>query len=205
MGVEKGEIKKGTLEEVGIKLDDMLESAQRQHYAHIGAKQALTQCAKQISTLAKQVDGEIDAGEYDLQVATHVKKYIGRAQMAAEGAGRQQGNQELVSSGKIEALQAAVKAIQKQHALEDAKIQALREAEQAALSDVPLTQSERRVAGQHPGPSLAQQRKAETAEAVASTDGSGTIEVIEAMNMEKPKKKKGAKKNGKKKSGTANT
>lgn len=170
MSVDKSEIKKGTLNEVGARLDDMLEGAQRQRNANNGAKQALFQCAKQIGNLSKVAEKEAEETQLDLDILGLIKKYIGRAQMAADGLARQQENQELISAGKVEALTKAVQMVKKQWEVEDTKIQP---PEPISQREIPTGS---RQPGQHPGPSIAQQRRLELLQGGVV---SGSIETLE--------------------------
>jgi hypothetical protein len=159
MSIEKSEFKKAVLSDVGADVEDMLESLQAQTAEHRGAKKALRETGLKFAAIAKAIDDELENGKLGefvgepLKVAEYAKRQVQRCVEALLSASAHEGNLELSSLGAITAAKAVMTRVTKKIELETAKAEALAKAEEAVAAQ--------RVAGEHPGSGLAQQRKIE--------------------------------------------
>jgi len=170
MSVSKAQMKQSILQNIGSKVDDMLEGVEKQRNAHNGAKQALAQIASNIAGLAKLAEKEHEEGtlpdSFGLPELGVLKRFIGRAQMMAETAAQNQENLEISTGGKVEALAQVVRVLKKEHDAEAAKEQAIKDllvtGDHAVVSlDDARTQGGQRPTGLRPAPSIAAERRAE--------------------------------------------
>jgi hypothetical protein len=173
----KSEVKAGTLHEVGCRLDDSRDAAQREAEAYRGAHDALRQCAKKLQALAEHVKKDLDEGrvagaiaEGELAVAKLVTTYVERAAGVAENLALTAHANHLTSMGRFDAFTRATSITKRLFDEESAKAEAIRVAiERGELeSDGMISQTSVRPVGVHPGASIAEQRKAEE-ESAANT------------------------------------
>lgn len=113
MSIQKSEIKIGTANQIGSKLDDMLEQSQAEMRRCEGAKSSLKQVASMIQDLTNHVnkdveEGKLDFGEDTLKVAETVNKWILRCAAVAENLSIKAEVAFLVQQGKADGLQASV-------------------------------------------------------------------------------------------------
>ena len=121
MGFEKAEVKMATMHNMGVKFDDMLDSAKRQMSEYDGGIKALNAAAKKIEDFCNIIDQDIENGKFNrfgdeaLRAAELMKKWIlrsvGTCVSMVEGA---QVNRTKVS-GKIEALETVITFTQNQY------------------------------------------------------------------------------------------
>lgn len=159
----KTELKLHLLHEQGVRADDMLDAAVRRHSAHDGAKQALRQVAKIISQISVAVDRDIDEGRMPvepLEVAAYAKAMIESCTNAAIAAAAHQENMQISCGGEITAYTSLVQSLKKDMNNEQSKLDAQVIVEKEATPGEGEVDSINRVAGTHPGPSIAVQRKA---------------------------------------------
>jgi len=154
MGIEKSEIKLGTLQELGVKFDDVRDSLLREIAQKEGAVYGLVEGAKAIESMKLHVNMDIDAGTYDLETAKSIKLYLDRSIDALHNLSRRIENDRILSSGKVVAMDAVIKITKKECDLEREKIHALAQQQQSTLR-------QEDVAGSHPGLSIKEERQLE--------------------------------------------
>ena len=186
MSATKTELKILMLHEQGVRVDDMLEAAYRRQAAHDGAKQALRTVAKNVASLATNVDQDLQSGKVavddPLKVAEYAKKMIERAATMLMGAAQHQENCQLSAAGEISAYTSLVASLKKEMTSEQAKLDAQNQPQASSNG--------RHVTGTHPGNGIAAQRRAEEAAAAAATQ-----EVVTVDDTPQPvKKRRGRKK-----------
>ena len=172
MGLEKSEIKIGTIKGIGSRLEDQAEAAQKELASMEGALVSLKAAVKKIEALFAHVDTDIEeekVPEDVLAVAKYAKTYVRRAAdvvgnmaVAAEVGGHR-------LRGKLEGLQASVKTTKKELDSEVAKVEAIANAlESGTLSIEDSDELPERPTGVHPGNPIAARRAAEEAADVKS-------------------------------------
>lgn len=171
MSIEKAEIKVGTAHEIGCRLDDVLEGTNKDLYRLEGAATAFRKGAESVETLAKAVEVELEKGEYDLEVAARLKRYISRAQQMLTNLAMNADNNRITQAGKVQAMQMAVGIVKKFKDAEESKINTLRQA--MLISQGEAVSGEPRAAGLRPAMSIKERRIAEEA-------AQQTVEVAEA-------------------------
>lgn len=180
MSIVKAELKKLILNDVGAHIEEMAESAAKESQAMAGGKTALRQVANKILSLQSVADQDLEDGKIaDLEHLKVVKLYIDRAYQTALGAAQHLENREIAASGAVNFGSSVVKFVKKLFDQEDDKSTRLKEALSGESTDG------RRAPGQHPGPSLAQIRKAEDAK-------SSGVQKTSEKGEEKPQPKKKA-------------
>lgn len=162
MSTERVELRASGIHDVGVKMDDLLEGAQKEILRCEGAALGLLQCNKAVNDLMGHVDSDVNDGKYDhiteaLEVAKLVKLYISRAVQIVANLGMNANNQKMIVTGQIQAMQMAVAVTKKMHEAEMAKASAIVEAEQHP-EDIDLRG---RQAGVRPPISLKERRLAE--------------------------------------------
>jgi len=169
MNIEKAEVKVAVAHEIGCRLDDTREAARSEVAQWEGANASLVQAGRAIEELARHVDKDVDEGLYDLEVAKHVKKYLTRAAAVAQNLGTQAGAQRLMAQGKVQALESAVKVVQKFHEEETRKVAGFKRALETGLVRLEpdgtpqATSPGTTLPGVRPGMSIKEQRLAEEA------------------------------------------
>jgi hypothetical protein len=113
MNFDKAEVKIGTFDEVGNKLDDVLEAMQAEASRMEGAAVAFGKGAEAVAALLQHVDKDTDEGTLDLEVAKHVKRYLDRARVALVNLGMNASNQSFVAKGRVIGLQTSVGVVKK--------------------------------------------------------------------------------------------
>lgn len=160
MGIEKAEIKKAAVHEVGVRVDDLLESAKREEVSVAAAKSAFLQGAGKVQDLAKVIDAEEKEGKLSPVEYTIAKRTVDRAggilRNLAVGAEVHLHQ----ARGKMIACQQMLDSIKKMHTLEEAKIKALQQPPDTVIADDGAAGTARRVSGKHPGDSIKKRRRA---------------------------------------------
>lgn len=181
MSIEKAEIKVGTAHEIGCRLDDLLDGVNKDLYRLEGAATAFRKGAESVAALAKIVDGEIDKGEYDLEVATRIKRFIGRAQQMLVNLAVNADNNRITQVGKVQAMQTAVGAVKKFKDAEEAKVNSIRQA--MLSSNGEAVAGEPRPVGVRPPLSVKNRRLAEElaqSQLTVSTEAAPSVEADSA-------------------------
>lgn len=172
MNLGKSEVKVEVANEIGCRLDDMLEASQKDLYRLEGAAKAFQSMGQAIDGLFKIVDQEMDEGKFDLEAAAHIKRFIKRAHQMSINLNLQAENNRFMQLGRIQGAEQAVnvakkfkdeelsKALVLQKALEENR---LREAN----GGLEHTGEGERPVAIRPGMTLKEQRLAEEAAAAA--------------------------------------
>lgn len=168
MSLLKSELKQSVTAEVGSRVEDAVEAAQRDLTMLEGRKAAFHDAARAVELLMGAVDKDVEEGKFDLPTAELVKRYVGRACNALQNMAMQSQNFILAQGGKIQGMSQAVtllKAIvdderKKMEALKASIAAGMMNAEGESVSNLP---SRERPAGAHPAMSLKEQRLAEEA------------------------------------------
>lgn len=174
MSIEKSEIKILTAQEIGVRLDDLVEAATKEEATLSGAKQALTTAAMKVEELQKHVEKDLDEGKIDLEQQKLIKPWIDRAAGVIRNLATQAEVNQLQARGKIMAFKQSVAEVKRVQDVEKAKVEAAKAPPDTLIEGQPA----KRAPGQHPGDPLAKRRRrpnlrAVPAEAPApgSTDG----------------------------------
>lgn len=126
MSTTKAEIKKGTAQEIGVKLDDALEAAEKQIAVFGGMSSGASSVAKKLHVLVKAVQGEIDEGKLSMpdnelhlggMLIHQIKRCIAVAESDAQGYDKRRLQQEGIVAG----LRMSVKTTKQVYDAEDAK------------------------------------------------------------------------------------
>lgn len=160
MTESKSEIKAATVHELGVKFDDMLDTAKHEVSKSNGAKDALLLASKKVSELSSHIDKDMDEGTLSdisdpLSVAKTIKKYVQRAVGILESGATSAENHRLVMYGKVQALEQMISNMKKIHDMELLKAQNKHEAER---SDDGLNDQRSRPVGVAPGKTLKERR-----------------------------------------------
>ncbi len=107
MAVEKSELKKLIYHELGVRMEDMFESAQRQKEQFSGGKQAVGEVRKKVEALLAQVDEDKDLR--DIEEVANCKRYIKRILALVESYVENLQKQELLTQGRSEQSSLVVK------------------------------------------------------------------------------------------------
>lgn len=165
----KSEVKAATLHEVGMKLDDVLEAAERELHTLEGGKQALHMGQKKVEQHLANVDRDVQEGKLDLEQATLIKRWVTQCVHILENLALQAEVQMYQAQGKVVGAKHVVAVAKSLYDREKAHLDALSQAEVRTEALVALEPAEgrQRVVGTHPGDPLAA-RRAEAAVAKAA-------------------------------------
>jgi hypothetical protein len=174
MNLEKADVKIGTANEIGCQIEDSLEAAQKEALRAEGTLAAFPQVQQTLEGVFKAVDKDIEAGDFDLDTAALIKKYLVRAAQAIQTLSKQSEANRLVLGGKIVALEHTVKLVSAYKQAEELKASNFRKAVEAQQQEaVQSGQKEETVAGRpqelnrpagmHPGVSVKARRQAQKA------------------------------------------
>lgn len=168
MGLDKSEIKRAVINELGASIEDALEQAKRNVYLSQGANIGLIQTIKNVEKLYHHVDRDVDEGKYNscdgpLVVAKLVKGYIQRAVAVLESGAISYEQRRLMAEGAVKAYEQNVAMTKKLYDIESQKIEMIREVESEELqgSSSSNGRSGRRVTGIRPGATVKQRRMQE--------------------------------------------
>lgn len=160
MSIDKANLKTLVYQDVGVKLDDLLEGAEKLQLQFAGGKAALLIAKRNILNLVSLVDTELDEQKIpDIETAEHVKRFLTRAVASLESAARNCENQEISAGGGAAFGSKAVKLIKQLQEQEQAKAKAAKEA--LSQADIPSGSDDRRAVGTRPALSIAAQRRKE--------------------------------------------
>jgi len=120
--VVKSEVKIFAAQEIGVAMDDLLESAQAEVNKCLGAKAALLSAAKTVGHLSGHIDKDVEGGLFDEEASVLIKRYVARAVSGLENLAQSSGNQHLIAIGRVQALEKAVESIKKFQDSERAKM-----------------------------------------------------------------------------------
>lgn len=116
MSVEKAELRADVVNEMGNRLDDVLEGSQAQVHRTEGAEQAMRQAATIVRQLHEHVDRELEAKQIpDLAHAQLVKDWITRAASVLDQFAEQAVQQRLMQVGHAQGVALAVRVLKSAH------------------------------------------------------------------------------------------
>lgn len=175
MSIEKAEVKVGTANEIGNRLDDVLEGTTKDLYRLEGAAVAYRQAVQAVEVVSTVIDKDMDEGKVGLEEASLIKKYLERARQNVQGQSAQAEHNRVVQLGKVQAMQATVQIVKKFRDDEEAKANRLREAAEQLETDP--DQSVVRPVGLRPGATVKERRLAEAQRQVSEQSLVGPPEV----------------------------
>lgn len=165
MSAEKSDIKINVANDLGARIEDMLEAARAEVVRYEGASMALSQAGKACVGMMAHVDKDLSDGSYDIPTGTCVKRYIERCANSAAGLQAQAENARVMALGKIQALTAGVGILDKYREEEASKAKRLREAVAAGTVIVEggeptkVANGKGHVVGARPGATVKELRK----------------------------------------------
>jgi hypothetical protein len=155
------EIKMHMAQEIGVRLDDMLEGARKEVATFDGGKHALTLAHGKVTEHLKFIDKDMEDGKLDMEQSVLVKKYVlqilGILQNLCTGADVQK----FQAQGKIAAFEASVKTTKSAFDIEKARVDLSKQAAVAPEAASQLSLERERPSGMHPGDPLAARRNEE--------------------------------------------
>lgn len=162
MGLDKAELKTAVLRNIGAHVELLIGVSERKTAQAAGAKIALVKHAKDLETLQRHADGELEKSIPDLESLKLVKTYIGRAIAATQNASRHYENLEQLAIGERQGQERLHDYLVKQVSEEKKKAQVLAEALSQGQASVDVTRKvvALRPVGGHPGRTLKEQRSA---------------------------------------------
>lgn len=107
----KSEIKIGTAQEIGVRIDDLLEETMREVDQAAGAHTAFIEAAKAVAKLHTHVDADLETETYALDVGARIKQYITRATVLLENLAQQTSNIHKTALGKKQAFEKTIQSI----------------------------------------------------------------------------------------------
>lgn len=159
MSIEKAEVKIGTANEIGNRLDDVLEGTTKDLYRLEGASVAYRQAVQAVEVVSSFLDRDVNEGKVGLEEATLIKTYLEKARQNVQGQATQAEHNRVVQLGKVQAMQATVQIVKKFRDDEESKAKRLREA--AEQLEAETGQPISRPVGMRPGSTLKERRLAE--------------------------------------------
>lgn len=207
MSLLKSEVKLSAVNELGCRLDDVLENATQDLYRSEGAVSALKQAVSSLENLLKILDKELNDKEVDLESCATIKSYFNRSILTMSNLASSAETNRQTQIGKIQGFQQAVQVAKKFKDEELNKLHVLQAAIQANSSEQegvaqssiePSSEPQKSVpsrpVGVRPGPSIKAQRLAEQLrESQENSDNSTPVdgnEKKEELTKTKQKKKK---------------
>lgn len=200
--VDKIEVRRGTATSIGVKIEEMLDGAERKSHETSGAKKAMQAHVKNLLGIVAAVDGEVEKSIPDLPTAKLIKDWLARCVVATENLASHLANIEMQALGEVIGYKATHDYIQKiVKEIDDSKvamIQAIAEGKIVVEEDGTTQQVDAgpRLAGVRPPMSIAQQRKVEEAAQKApvaaqepSQDASEAVEPATAQKVPKTEEK----------------
>lgn len=167
-GIAESETKLVVLREIGKSLEDGERAARAELERQKGSKLALVRASKGIAAINELVSNDLDAGtlnfESELHASSYVSNIVEKARKICVDLGALAEREELVSSGRLLAMEQAVKNVEKRFQNERAALNRIAD-NAAALErgeDGPRPKGAK--TGSHPGPGIKAQRLAEDAE-----------------------------------------
>ena len=158
--VIKSETKIATAQDIGVRMDDLLEQARNEVAQMSGAQAALNESAKAVAKLLVAVDADVNGGLLDLQQAKFAKLYVNRAVSVLENLARHTSNMMMTANGKVTAFEKSVQSVSSYQEAEKTRLK-------TALTEIATERSSDPVASR-PGQSIKERRLAEEAAAAAA-------------------------------------
>ena len=119
--MNKSALRASAIHDVGARLDDELETAQRVLHSAAGSVASLGTAARDVGSLVQQVQAKVDSGDIDLGTAETVINWIEMAKnmcLNLQGQARVKGDR---LEGAVTALKTAIEVTSKMHTSESAK------------------------------------------------------------------------------------
>lgn len=170
MSTLKAQIKIGTINELGNKLDDFKEVAEKEIPRCEGYDRCLKELEDGLQSIFERVDIERDEGKFDevkeaLEVAKIVKQFLTRVQGSIVNLRLRNEKVRFIAEGKVLGLKASIDAAKK---MMDAEVQKVQDLETAARTGTVVVEEDGtpvhqgdlrgRPVGVHPGDPLADRR-----------------------------------------------
>lgn len=197
MNFLKSEVKLSAVNELGCRLDDVLETANKDLYRVEGTVTGLRQAVSSIENIMKVFDRELSDGEVDLETSKTIKAYVDRARVVLMNLVTAAENNRQSHVGKIQGFQQAVAIAKKYKDEELNKLQAMKEAiERNANNESNQEESDRpaRQPGERPASPIKMRRLSEetstTEEKSEITDQEEQKVNLEESSKTKTKKQK---------------
>jgi hypothetical protein len=188
MSLLKSEAKLTAVNELGNRLDDALENANKDLHKEEGAVTALKNATAALENLIKVASKDLDEKQVDLETQVVIKKYLERARTIVSNMSSVAENSRQAQAGKIAAFRHAVDIAKKYKDEEFKKFHIMRSAIERNIEtssvDSPVEEAENqtRPAGTRPGPSIKLRRLAE--EAVKENTQASNTENVENSSPE---------------------
>jgi hypothetical protein len=139
MGIEKSELKKAILQDMGIKADDRLDALTAELHRTEGGAKALTTAAGGLENdVFARLRRDLDEGKIDTEAAKQVDRYLRTCVNMLQHLAKRSKVQVPVMQGRVDEAREAVHRIKKDCDAEEAKILAVRLAE--AAGEVTVTE-----------------------------------------------------------------
>lgn len=159
MGFEKAELRAQIMTEVGADVEDAHDGAKEERAGLAGAKRALVSASSMIEQLIQVAQKEVEEEKLDEASYAIVKRYVLRSAEVVRNMAVNAEVQMHMAQGKVQALEAQMKVIQKKRESEMERAKALAQAaEQQNEVDAEREGKLSRLPGQHPGPPIKAQR-----------------------------------------------
>jgi hypothetical protein len=139
MSVEKAQIKMATAHEMGVRIDDALESADHDALRMEGGMEWLARAMPLVAAAHKRVDEDTDSGKHDLETAKLLKAVIDRMAADLSKLGTQASQELHVQRGKAVGLRLAVTLAKQLFDSEQGKVAAIL---RAAVEEAPAPAQE---------------------------------------------------------------
>jgi hypothetical protein len=134
----KSEVKIGTAQEIGIRMDDLLAQAHQEVQNTSGALAALQEATKAVAKLLDIIDTDIANDVLNLETSKPVELYVNRAVAILENLSRHTGNMQMTANGRVHAFEKAVQSISTYQETERSRLRTmLANIEKAGNSDNP--------------------------------------------------------------------
>lgn len=173
MSIEKSEFKKEVAHDIGCRLDDVLEEAQREIHRWEGAKTSLNGAKLAVEQLFAHVAQDVKTSKLSPEGAEAAQTYVRRAAGILDNLRLKAEVHEQRAFGRVDGLKQAVTAAKKIYDVEEAKAEALLShvAETAPPSPGP---AEARPVGARPVNKIAALKAAEAAEPAPAAPAEAT-------------------------------
>jgi len=121
MSALKTELRAAAIHEVGVKLEDALESARADEFRSEGGINALLRVSKRIEALVEHVNHDVDEEKYDLETAKLIKSYLARAAVIVDATTKEEADARLRTQGARMGYKRAVEMTHAMHQAETRK------------------------------------------------------------------------------------
>lgn len=122
----KSQVKIGTINELGLKYDDMRESAEKDILRKEGYHVALNELQQStLKSVFERIDADRDGGKIDLEAAAHCKDYVLKVHAAIDNLRIMNEKHRLIAEGRVVGLREAIAFAAKVMDAEKAKLQAV--------------------------------------------------------------------------------